>query len=247
MDHEEKRLSRVVAVIPARGGSKRIPGKNIREFCGKPILAYSIEAARAAGIFDRIICSTDSDAIARVALDFGAEVPFRRPVELSDDYTGTDAVVIHALETLAEQGWDADIVCCVYATAPLLSADDIRRGYEVLRTTDAVSAFSVTTFAFNIFRALRVNTRERLEMFWAENRMKRSQDLPEAYHDAGQFYWANVSRYLQERTFYCADAAPVHLPRWRVQDIDTMEDWTRAECLYRSMTQNDIKPAPCAK
>lgn len=237
--HEKKLVSQVLAVIPARGGSKRIPGKNIRQFCGKPILAYSIEAARAAGVFDRVICSTDSDSIAEVAVECGAEVPFRRPRELSDDFTGTDAVVLHALETLAEQGWNADLVCCIYATAPLLSADDLRRGYELLQTTDAGSAFSVTTFAFNIFRALRVNARERIEMFWPENRMKRSQDLPEAYHDAGQFYWAHVPRYLRERTFYGVDAAPVFLPRWRVQDIDTMEDWTRAEHLYRSIMQSD--------
>ena len=222
----------VVAVIPARGGSKRIPHKNIKPFCGKPMIAYSIEAAKDAGIFDRIIVSTDSKEIALIAKDFGAEVPFMRPAELADDHTGTDAVILHALKQLIEGGAKIDYICCIYATAPFVKAEYIIKGYNILRDNNAASCFSVTTYPFPIFRSLKINNQNRLEMFWPEYKETRSQDLIEAYHDAGQFYWADVKKYLKEKQFYSKDAVPVILPRYLVQDIDTPEDWETAEKMY---------------
>jgi pseudaminic acid cytidylyltransferase len=224
----------VIAVVPARGGSKRIPHKNIKEFCGKPMIAYSIEAAKNVGIFDRIIVSTDSKEIASIAKKFGAEVPFMRPHKLADDHTGTDAVIFHVLKRLMEDGEEIDYICCIYATAPFVKAEYIIKGYNMLRDEHATSCFSVTTYPFPIFRSLKINSQNRLEMFWPEYRETRSQDLPEAYHDAGQFYWADAKKYLKEKQFYSKDAVPVILPRYLVQDIDTIEDWVTAELMFRS-------------
>ena len=228
----------VVAVIPARGGSKRIPHKNIKPFCGKPMIAYSIDAAKNAGIFDRIIVSTDSEKIASIAKEFGAEIPFMRPVELADDYTGTDAVILHALKWLIKDGGKIDYICCIYATAPFVKAEYIIKGYNLLRDKNAASCFSVTTYPFPIFRSLKINSQNRLEMFWPEYRETRSQDLTEAYHDAGQFYWADAKSYLKEKQFYSKDSVPVILPRYLVQDIDTLEDWETAEKMH-SVLQMD--------
>lgn len=224
-----------VAIIPARGGSKRIPGKNIKPFAGKPMIAHSIEAARASGLFDRVLVTTDAPEIAETARRHGAEVPFMRPAELSDDKTGTDAVLIHALGAL---GLAAGHACCIQATAPFIHPDDLVRGKRLLEEQRATVAFSVTTFAYPIFRALRLGANGRLEMIWPEHRLTRSQDLPEAWHDAGQFYWVDVGRYLQERKLFSADAVPVVLPRHRVQDIDTLEDWRRAELMYEALQRN---------
>ncbi len=222
-----------VCIIPARGGSKRIPRKNIRPFLGKPIIAYSIGAALDTKVFDHVIVSTDSLEIKNVAELHGAEGPFLRPEELSDDHTGTDAVVLHALNWLREQGNCPDYVCCIYATAPFLRTSDILRGYEILRKEQAASAFSVTTFDYPVFRSLKLNSEGRLEMFWPEHFAARSQDLPVAYHDAGQFYWARVDDYFEEKRFFSSRAVPVLLPRYVVQDIDTQQDWMLAELKYK--------------
>jgi len=224
-----------VAIIPARGGSKRIPQKNIRLFAGKPIIAYSIEAARQTQLFEKIIVSTDSDEIADVAVKYGAEVPFRRPAALSDEHTGTGVVVAHAVEWLREEGHAVTYVCSIYATAPLIRPEFIAHGYDALRQSSATSAFSVTSFPSPIFRALKVNPAGRLVMVWPEHMKTRSQDLPETYYDAGQFYWAEVDRFLKEKTFISKDAVPVILPRYLVQDIDTPEDWETAETMYRAL------------
>lgn len=223
-----------LAVIPARGGSKRIPGKNIKPFGGKPIIAWSIEAARDSGCFDRIIVSTDDDAIAAFARKFGAEVPFMRPPELSDDHTGTVPVIAHAVEWQNARGPVVEEACCIYATAPFLRAIDIRRGLDILKETKADIAFSVTQYAAPIQRALRVTDQGRLEMFDPTQFEKRSQDLEAAWHDAGQFYWGRASAWLEQRPLFGPHAAPVELPRYRVQDIDTPDDWKRAELLYKA-------------
>ena len=225
----------VVALIPARGGSKRIPRKNILPFAGKPMIAHSIAAARASGLFDRVIVSTDDAEISRIAAEWGAETPFTRPVELANDLATTDDVVLHALKWLEAHQVPVDYACCLYATAPFVRADDLKRGFDIIRQQKATTAFSVTTFAHPILRALRVNARGRVEMFWPEHRTARSQDLPEALHDAGQFYWLNALLYAKERKLFSEDAAPVPLPRWRVQDIDTPEDWERAELIHRAL------------
>ena len=222
-----------MAVIPARGGSKRIPRKNIRDFCGLPMIARSIQTAIESGCFDRIIVSTDDAEIAEVARAYGAEVPFLRPADLSDDYTGTIPVVAHAIDQLCQGGETPDEVCCIYATAPFIQAEDLRRGLDLLRQHQADYAFSVTSYPFPIQRAIRINAAGQVEMFQPEHFATRSQDLEEAYHDAGQFYWGRAEAWLAGQPVSAGKSVPVLLPRSRVQDIDTPEDWGRAELLYR--------------
>ena len=223
-----------LAVIPARGGSKRIPKKNIREFCGKPIIAWSIEAAIESGCFDRVIVSTDCAEIADVAKGYGAEVPFVRPEELSDDYVGTSDVVSHAIEYFAGHGFSYDYACCLYATAPFVTGQSLRRGFEQILAHRAAYAFTVTSFPYPIQRALKIQSTQRVEMFYPEYFEARSQDLEGAYHDAGQFYWGKKSAWLQAQPLFSLDSVPVVLPRNQVQDIDTEEDWTLAEALFRN-------------
>ena len=223
-----------IAVIPARGGSKRIPRKNIREFCGKPMIAWSIEAARQSDCFSHIVVSTDDAEIAEIAKQWGAEVPFMRPAALSDDHTGTLPVIRHATEWFIQQGEPAEQVCCIYATAPFISPEDIRRGLEILTVTGSDYAFSVTSYPFPIQRAIRITPQGRVEMFNPAQFNRRSQDLEEAFHDAGQFYWGRASAWLAEKAIFSPDASPVLLPRHQVQDIDTMEDWLRAELMFHS-------------
>lgn len=226
-----------LAIIPARGGSKRIPRKNIKAFCGKPMIAWSIEAALASGCFDQVIVSTDDEEIAVVAQEYGAVAPFLRPAELSDDHTGTLPVVRHAIEWYKARGILLDQVCCLYATAPFVRGEDIQRGLGVLEQTGADYAFSVTSYAFPIQRAIRITEAERVEMFHPEQFNTRSQDLEEAYHDAGQFYWGLASAWSEGKVIFSQASAPVILPRHRVQDIDTPEDWLRAEWMFKAMQQ----------
>jgi len=226
-----------VAIIPARGGSKRIPRKNIKEFGGKPMIAWSIEAAIESKCFDRIIVSTDDQEIADTAKQYGAEVPFIRPVELSDDYAGTTPVVKQAIQWLIEHSQTPSLACCIYATAPFVKAEDIRKGLLQLEQEKADYAFTVTSYAFPIQRALRVTDNARIEMFTPECFGTRSQDLESAYHDAGQFYWGRVNAWLSEQVIFGPNSTPVMLPRYRVQDIDTPEDWERAEWLFKAMQQ----------
>lgn len=224
-----------IAVIPARGGSKRIPRKNIKVFCGKPILAWAIEAALESQCFDRIVVSTDDEEIASVAFNCGAEVPFLRPLEISDDFTGTIPVVAHAITALQSQGALLDSVCCIYATAPFLQGSDLNRGLKALEESGADYAFSVTRYEFPIQRAIRIADSGRVEMFYSEHFNARSQDLEASYHDAAQFYWGKANAWLSEKIIFSQDAVPVILPRHRVQDIDTLEDWVQAELMFKSM------------
>lgn len=228
-----------VAVIPARGGSKRIPRKNVKPFCGKPMIAWSIEAALASGCFDRVIVSTDDDEIAEAAAAWGAEVPFRRPAALSDDHTGTIPVIAHAIHWLRDEGQAPGAVCCLYATAPFVQAEDLRSGLSALQQEDADYAFSVTSYAFPIQRALRITADGHVAMFQPEHFSTRSQDLEEAYHDAGQFYWGRADAWCAGTPIFSERAVPVILPRHRVQDIDTLEDWQRAEWLLRALQAED--------
>ena len=224
-----------VAIIPARGGSKRIPRKNIKDFCGKPMIAWSIEAAKTSGCFDKIIVSTDDQEIASIARQWGAEVPFMRPPELSDDYTGTIPVMRHAIQWLEMHEGKVDYACCIYATAPLIVAQDLQAGWALINGAGCDYAFSVTSYAFPIQRAIRINEQGRVAMFSPEHLMSRSQDLEEAWHDAGQFYWGTPKAWCEERAIFSQGSVPVKLPRHRVQDIDTTEDWTRAEWLLRAL------------
>ena len=224
-----------IAIIPARGGSKRISRKNIKLFCAKPMIAWSIEAALQSGCFDQVIVSTDDQEIAEVARQYGATVPFMRPAELSDDHTGTVPVIQHAIEWVNAQGQPVEQACCLYATAPFVSAEDINRGLDILNATQSDYAFSVTSYAFPIQRAIRLNDEGRVQMFNPEHFNTRSQDLEEAFHDAGQFYWGTADAWLQGRMIFGTGSVPVPLPRHRVQDIDTPEDWVRAEWLFKAM------------
>ncbi|MDB4210950.1 pseudaminic acid cytidylyltransferase [Ascidiaceihabitans sp.] len=224
-----------IAVIPARGGSKRIPRKNIKSFCGKPMIAYAIEAALESGCFDQVIVSTDNEEIAEVSLAHRAAVPFMRPEALSDDYTGTTPVIAHATEWLNKAGTPPDYVCCIYATAPFVRPEDIQLGLSRLEAAGCDYAFSVTSFAFPIQRAVRIIAENRVEMFNPSAFQTRSQDLAEAFHDAGQFYWGTANAWLEAKPIFGAGAVPVVLPRYRVQDIDTPEDWVTAELMYKAM------------
>jgi N-acylneuraminate cytidylyltransferase len=227
-----------VAIIPARGGSKRIPRKNIKLFCGKPMMAWPLAAARESGCFDRIIVSTDDAEIAEVARGLGAEVPFMRPAALADDYTGTIEVIAYAIDALKAQGTLVQAACCIYATAPFVRAEDLRRGDHVLEESGAGFAFSVTPYASPIQRAIRINADQRIEMFQPENFHKRSQDLEEAWHDAGQFYWGVAEAWLSAQSLFSTQSAPVMLPRYRVQDIDTPDDWRRAELMFDALRRD---------
>ncbi len=225
----------IIAVIPARGGSKRIPGKNTKMFCGKPIIQYAIDAAANAGVFDRIIVSTDSEEIAQVAQRCGAEVPFMRPPELSDDHTTTVPVIRHAVECLTTPEDPVEFACCVYATAPFVSSEDVQRGLELLRKNRTADyAFPITTFPFPIFRSLRFE-QGRVEMFYPEHQSTRSQDLPEAWHDAGQFYWGTRCAWTTGKGIFSSVSLGIPVSRHRVQDIDTAEDWLRAELMYEAL------------
>jgi pseudaminic acid cytidylyltransferase len=228
-------MNEAVAIIPARGGSKRIPGKNIREFHGKPIIGYSIEAARQSQCFARIVVSTDDDEIAAVARRFGAETPFMRPASLADEHTGTMEVVKHAVETLEQSGAAFDWACCIYATAPFLSADHLNEGFLRLKRSGRSFAFAVSSFNYPIQRALRILPDGTLDAIWPEHRATRSQDLEPAYHDAGQFYWGRTSAFRERREVFSPESMPVVLPRELVHDIDTPEDWANAELAFAAL------------
>lgn len=224
-----------LAIIPARGGSKRIPRKNVKDFCGKPMIAWPILAALESKLFDAIVVSTDDDEIAQVAEDYGAVVPFRRPAELSDDHTPTLPVLAHAIRWWEANRSPIELACCIYATAPFLRASDLQRGYEMLRKdAEADFAFSITTYAYPIFRSLKLDKDGRVQMFWPENELVRSQDLPEAWHDAGLFYWGKSTAFQTERGVFGAKSIGVTVPRYITQDIDTLEDWLSAERIYHS-------------
>ena len=233
--------AKTIAVIPARGGSKRIPRKNIKPFCGKPMIAYSIEAAIRTGIFDEIIVSTDDEEIADIAKNAGASVPFMRPKELSDDFTATGAVIEHAIKFLQARDDRIKFVCTIYATAPLIDEFYIKLGLEKLRASNAKNAFSCTSMPFPIWRTFKIAKDGRCEMFWRENFAKRSQDLEEAYQDAGQFYWTNLDAPSSDEIFFGRDSIAIVLPRHLVQDIDTPQDWIRAEFLYEAVQKSREK------
>lgn len=224
-----------IAVIPARGGSKRIPRKNIKLFAGRPMIEWSIQVAHESSCFDRVIVSTDDDEIAMLSEAAGAEAPFRRPASLSDDFTGTTEVIAHAIDWLAGAGPAPTLVCCIYATAPFLSADDIRAGLDTLLASGTDYVFSVAPYPFPIQRAIRINGSGRVEMFQPGNISVRSQDLEPSFHDAGQFYWGRAEAWSAGRPIFSPAAAPIVIPDYRVRDIDTPEDWISAEWMFRAM------------
>lgn len=226
-----------VCVIPARGGSKRIPRKNVRDFCGKPMIAWPVKAAMDSGCFDRIVVSTDDDQIAEVAEETGAEAPFRRSGDLADDHTPTVPVIADAIARLNIP--DQTPVCCLYATSPFVTPTDLRAGMDRLEETGAPFVLSVTTYAFPIQRALRRDASGKIEMFDPAHMQTRSQDLEEAWHDAGQFYWGHAESWKSGQGIFAAGTQGLALPRHRVQDIDTEEDWKWAELTMRNLQVGD--------
>jgi N-acylneuraminate cytidylyltransferase len=225
-----------VAIIPARGGSKRIPRKNLKPFAGVPMIARSIRVALESGLFSRVVVSTDDEEIAGLARDCGAQVPFMRPAELADDFTGTAAVIAHALQVLSEQGDEFDHACCIYATAPLLQARFLDQGLNLLKQhPHKAFAFSVCDFGFPVQRALTLDAHGALTALYPQYRDTRSQDLSVAYQDAGQFYWGRSDAWRRGEVLYSPSSLPVILPRHLVQDIDTPQDWKRAEYLYAAL------------
>ena len=229
-----------IAIIPARGGSKRIPKKNIKNFLGKPIIAYSIEAALASGCFGKVIVSTDDSEISEVAQEYGAQVPFIRPQELSNDYTATNPVIAHAIDWMQSNGDDINHVCCLYATAPFIQAYTISNAYKNFSKLSADFCFSVTSFPFPIQRAIKIKNNN-ISMFQPQHFSTRSQDLEEAFHDAGQFYWGVKKSFQIDNPLLSENVIPYVLPRHLVQDIDTLEDWKRAEIMYQVIKQINRK------
>ena len=226
-----------LAVIPARGGSKRIPRKNIRLFAGKPVMAYSIRAALASGCFDEVIVSTDDEGIATIAREHGATTPFMRPAALADDHTVLADVITHAIHWYQSQGQSVSQACCIFATAPFMSAADLKAGLTALTSSGMHFALSVTSFAFSVQRALRLNNDDTVDAMYPQYRLTRSQDLAEGWHDAGQFCWGTTEAFIQKLPVFSPHTVAVKLPRHRVQDLDTLEDWHRAELMYDVLRQ----------
>lgn len=226
-----------LAVIPARGGSKRIPRKNIRPFGGKPMIAFAIDAALASGQFAHVVVSTDDAEIADIARQRGAEVPFLRPENLSDDFTPTVPVIAHAIEACTQLGMATDLVCCIYPGVPMIDPSDLVAARGRLDSSGAHYAFPVASFPAAIQRALRRNAETgAASPFNPENVNVRTQDLEPAYFDAGQFYWGRRQAWLDGLNIH-ANGTTIVLPEWRVVDIDTPDDWERAELLYRALVK----------
>lgn len=220
-----------IAVIPARGGSKRIPRKNIKAFAGRPMIVHAIAAALDSRLFEHVVVTTDDPEIADTARRAGAEIPFVRPAELADDHTPTVPVVAHAIEALEQIGWPVATVCCIYPGVPFIQVADLAAALDLLRNSGADYAFPVAEFQAAIQRALRRTPEGRMSPFHPEFELMRTQDLEPAYHDAGQFYWGSRDAWLSNPRIH-SNAAGLVIPNWRVVDIDTPEDWERAEILY---------------
>lgn len=221
-----------VAMIPARGGSKRIPRKNIKPFFGKPVIAYSIELALNSGLFERVIVSTDDEEIADIARAYGAEIPFLRPPHLSDDHASTNDVIAHSLDWLAHEGQVVDVMCCIQATAPFIAVDDLLQARALLQG-DVEYVFAATEYAYPVARSFALTDNQRVAMLWPENYSRRSQDLTPVYHDAGMFYFGRAASFRAGKPLFGSYATPYLVPHYRVHDIDTPDDWYRAEKYYQ--------------
>lgn len=225
------KINKSVAIIPARGGSKRIPGKNIKLFDGKPIIEYSIETALKSGLFKKVIVTTDSYTIATIANKAGAEI-LMEPESLALDHIPTWEIINYVLKNIEYYKY----ACCIYATAPFLKVEYLKEGFKNLKKSNG--SFSVTNFDFPIQRALKIKNNN-IEMFNPEYELTRSQDLEKAYHDVGQFYWLNVKEFLEQKSMYLKPSIPVILPELYCQDIDTMEDWEIAEMKYKILKEKN--------
>lgn len=225
-----------IAVIPARGGSKRIPRKNIKDFCGRPMIAWAISAAKESGLFDHIIVSTDDEEIAELARNWGAETPFVRPANLADDLTPTVPVVAHALKSCLDFGWVIDYACCIYPCVPFLQVSDLIAALDLAQARNADFVYPVTEYAHPVQRAMRQLPDGKMQFFSQEYELTRTQDLEKSYHDAGQFYWGKSSAWLKQKRMH-TDGLGLPIPNWRVVDIDTEDDWMRAELIFKQLKE----------
>ena len=229
-----------VAIIPARGGTKRIPKKNIKNICGKPIIGWTIDIVKKSKIFNKIIVSTDDKKIGTIAKKYNAEVPFIRPAKLANDKVGTSDVVVHAISWLKKEGYTPSEVCCIYPTSPLLQMKDLKNSLKDLKTGKWKYVFSATTFGPSIYRSFTKDKKEKLKSVFSNKIHKRSQDLEQAYHDAGQFYWATAKTWLSKKEIFGKKSKIALLPRWRVQDIDVIDDWKKAEIIFRLLKKKEV-------
>lgn len=227
-----------IAIIPARGGSKRIPRKNIKSFAGKPMICYAIDIAKRCGLFDRIVVSTDDDEIAKISIENGAQVPFRRPAELADDYATTVAVIRHAILACEGLGWNIGIVCCIYPGVPLIRTQDLHAALVALENSNAKYSFPVAEYSTSVHRALQRQAGGKMSSLFPEFELSRSQDMPSAYYDAGQFYWGAKDVWLTSDKIH-SDGFGVVIPNWRAIDIDKIEDWKRAEMVYSYLASEE--------
>ena len=221
-----------LCIIPARGGSKRIPRKNIRDFLGKPIIAYSIEAAIKSNLFDVVMVSTDDSEIAEIAINYGAQVPFLRSEETSNDYATTAAVIKEVIQNYAKINQEFEYICCCYPTAPLMTSDRLREGFQKLQFDNINSVFPIVAFSFPIFRSLKLDENGLVAMNWPENLNTRSQDFPQAFHDAGQWYWMKTNVFQSTEKLMGEATYGLQLDEFEVQDIDNETDWKLAELKY---------------
>ena len=229
-----------IAIIPARGGSKRIKRKNIKNFCGKPIIGWTIDIAKKSKLFDKIIVSTEDKQIANVAKKYKAEVPFSRPMRLADDYVGTSEVVVHAINWLQKNGHQPTDICCIYPTASLMQVKDLKASLKHLRSGRWEYIFSATTFDHPIFKSFTKIKKSQPKIIFKKKISIRSQNLEETYHDAGQFYWGSVKSWLGKKKIFGKNSKMILLPRWRVQDIDVIDDWKKAEIIFRLMKTKKV-------
>tara|TARA_B100001057_G_scaffold500351_1_gene614927 strand:- start:1716 stop:2402 length:687 start_codon:yes stop_codon:yes gene_type:complete len=222
-----------IAIIPARGGSRRIPKKNVKNFLGKPIIAYSIELAINCGLFDKVIVSTDSKEISKIAIKYGAQIPFLRPKELADDFTGTHEVIGHAIKSLEKNNYKIDYACCIYPTAPLIKKNDIIKGFKLLKKEKWDTVIAATSYSYPVHRSFTKSKSGGLKMIFPKHFKSRSQDLPIVYHDAGMFYWGKSNFWKKPNDGFNTKNSIIDIPNYRVQDIDTIDDWKKAEFIYK--------------
>ena len=226
-----------IAVIPARGGSKRIPRKNIKLFGGRPIIAWSVEVAIKSGLFEHVIVTTDDHEIADTAMRWGAEVPFMRPVGLSDDMTPTVPVIAHAVKSCLELEWPISYACCIYPCTPFIQSSDIISSLEMMISRSADFAYPVAEYAHPIQRAMRHLPNGKMQFLESKYELTRTQDLEKSYHDAGQFYWGRADAWLDQKKMH-TDGIGIPIPNWRVVDIDSQDDWRRAELIFSALMKD---------
>ena len=227
-----------IALIPARGGSKRIPKKNIKDFLGKPVISWVIRELIDSKVFDKIIVSTDDDDIAKISKKYGADRVIKRPVDLSDDLTTTVPVIAHSISVLNSEGYYPDYVCCAYPCAPLIYSADIIKSLKILKSKNINYIYPVTEYTHPIQRALKFKKNIELEFFFSEYELTRTQDLEKAYHDAGQFYWGKASSWVGQKRMH-SNSIGMIIPNWRVVDIDTVDDWIKAEMIYKQLNKGN--------